>query len=133
MAWGYAGKRRKIRLLQKRRFVINRLSVLAIIFGIAIAVMLVRLFHHIAAEHRWEYVPRYVCGGLIVMAAFAPVLFTALEWELAGALTLILGVMFAAAGLMTWLEHDADRQREVSEAITQAEQMNRKIKQEMDR
>ena len=112
---------------------INQNSIFAVIFGIALAALAVRITHRWARENRWEYVPRYVCGGLIVMAAFAPTLYTTLDWTIGSVLLLILGVMFAAAGLMTWLEHDADHQREVGEAVKEAERLNKRIHSEWDK
>lgn len=110
---------------------INEFTVFAVLLGAICATPLIHWSHHYAAEHDWTYIPRYVCGSLIVMAAFTPVLFTMLDWQVAGFLLLMLGVLFAAAGLVTWLEHDADRQKDVAEAVQQAEQVNRRVEKEL--
>lgn len=110
---------------------INEFTILSVILGALFAAPLIHWSHRYAAGHDWTYIPRYVCGSLIVMVAFAPVLFTMLDWQIAGFLLLMLGVLFAAAGLVTWLEHDADRQRDVAEAVQQAERVNRRVEKEL--
>jgi hypothetical protein len=113
--------------------VIDQNNVLAILFGIVLALLLVRIAHREANKRRWSYVPRYVCGALIVMVAFTPALFTTLDPPIASFLLLILGVLFATTGLRTWLEHDADHQREVAGAIAEAERLNKRIHSELEK
>ena len=89
--------------------------------------------HRIANKRRWDYVIRYVCGGFIVLAGFSIPAAAVLDAWLAVALICALGAVFAATGVTTFLAHDADHQRDVAGVIEQAEQINERLRSELDK
>ena len=80
---------------------------IGLIAGVAAAGASV-IAHRVARARRWPYVPRYVCGVVIGLAAFAFPLFAALAVTTALLLLGVLAGIFTLQGFATWLAHDAD-------------------------
>lgn len=112
---------------------INELTIAVTIAAAALGAIAAVITHPIAVKHRWTYVPRYACGALIIILAFALVLFSAFDVPLAVGLLCCLLAIVGATGLTTWLMHDADHQKDVSGAISEAERLNKRIHSELEK
>lgn len=80
---------------------------IGLIAGIAAAGASV-IAHRVAKARRWPYVPRYVCGVVVALSAFAFPLFASQPISTALLDIGVLALIFTLQGFATWLAHDAD-------------------------
>lgn len=106
------------------------ITVLLIAAGVDILGVIVT--HRVAEHRRWGYIPRFVCGGLLVIGGFALPAFAVMDVWLAVSMTGVLALIFAVTGITTWIVYDNDHQGEVAAAIEQAEQINKRIRTELE-
>jgi hypothetical protein len=88
--------------------------------------------HQYAQRHRWRLVQRYVAGLTIINIAAAFPLFAALTIEQAVTLYGLLWLIGGVSGLATWICHESDPKDSPQGATPEADEMIRKLNEELD-